>query len=123
MASLPMALGQAPPVPPEVSGQMGAGPGPMGMGSIASRQPGMAPGSESPNPHGSLFAQANAVQAVLEQMAGAEPVFAPFARAAMSAISNGVSAVSAAPAPQALPQGLAGEPPGIPGGNAGVPLG
>lgn len=123
MASLPMAIGQAPPQPPGIQGQMGAGPGPGPMQQIAGQQPGMAPGSQSPNPHGQLYAQANAVQAVLEQMAGDEPGFAPFARQAISAITNGVSAVSSAPAPQALPPELASVPPGVPSGAMGPPLG
>jgi hypothetical protein len=114
MASSPMALGQAPPPPPDVSGQMGAGP----MGQIAGQN--MAPGSQNPNPHGQLLAQANAIQAVLEQMANQESGFAPFARQAMSAITNGVSAVSAAPSPS-LPPELSGTPPGIPTGAAAGP--
>lgn len=116
MATLPMAIGAAPPQPPDVTGQMGAGPNP-GLGSIAARQQAAgAPGQPGAavNPHGAIFAQANAVKTVLEQMAGDEPVFAPFARAAVAAITNGVSAVSAAPMAQALPPELAAAPPGVP---------
>lgn len=126
MASLPMSLGAVPPQPPEVMGQMGAGPN-AGLQSVAARQQ-QAPGAEgdqaqgqAANPHGALFAQANAVKTVLEQMAGDEPGFAPFARAAISAITNGVSAVSASPMAQALPPELASAPPGIP--MASPPLG
>ena len=97
---------------------MGAGPG---LGAVAARnQAGGAPdqgqdqGGQA-NPHGALFAQANAVKTVLEQMAGDEPGFAPFARQAIAAIANGVTAVCAAPAPQTLPPELASAPPGIPG--------
>lgn len=111
MASIPMAVGAAPPVPPEVQAQMGGGPG---VGPIA--QQGMAPNDGSPNPNGALFAQAKAVKDVLEQMAGLSDVFAPFARQAVSAIAQGVSAVSAAPASQALPPELAAAPPGMPSG-------
>lgn len=121
MGSMPMALGQAPPQPPSVAGQMGAGPGPMQQ--IAGQQPGMAPGSQSPNPHGNLFAQANALQAVLEQMAGEDPGFAPFARQAISAITNGVSAVSSAPGSGALPPEMAATPPDVSGGAMGPPMG
>lgn len=120
MASLPAAIGAAPPQPPDIQGQMGAGPG---LGAIAQRQPGMAPGDQgqgNPNPHGALLAQANAVKSVLEAMAGDEPGFAPFARQAIASITNGVSAVSAAPGPQGLPAELAGTPPGIP--QASPPL-
>ena len=127
MASLPMALGAVPPQPPDVMGQMGGGPNP-GLGSVAARQQqaagpdqGAQPPGQNANPHGALFAQANAVKTVLEQMAGDEPGFAPFARAAISAITNGVSAVSASPMTQALPPELASAPPGIPA--ASPPLG
>lgn len=118
MASLPMALGAAPPQPPDVMGQMGAGSNP-GLSSIAARQqqaggPDQQGQAPTANPHGAMFAQANAVKTVLEQMAGDEPGFAPFARAAISAITNGVSAVSASPMAQALPPELAQAPPGIP---------
>lgn len=119
MGSSPMAIGQAPPQPPDITGQMGGGgQGPGAMGQIASQQQ----GSPTANPHGAIFASANAVQAVLEQMAGDEPVFAPFARQAISAITNGVTAVGSAPA-AALPPELAGAPPGIPSGPQGPPLG
>lgn len=123
MASLPMGIGAAPPQPPEITGQMGAGQNP-GLSSVANRQQQAGPGMEqgqSANPHGALFAQANAIKTVLEQMAGDEPGFAPFARAAVAAITNGVSAVSASPMAQALPPELAEAPPGA--AAAGPPLG
>jgi hypothetical protein len=113
MASFPMALGQAPPQPPDVTGQMGAGPGPGPMGPIAARQQAASEGQA--NPHGALMSQASAVKAVLEQMAELEEGFAPFARQAIQVITNGVSAVSAAPPPSALPPEMSQAPPGIPG--------
>lgn len=116
MGTAQMPLGQAPPQPPGVQGQMGAGPG---LGPVAGN---IMDQTQNANPHGALLAQASAVQAVLEQMAGQEPGFAPFARQAISAITNGVSAVSSAP-PQNLPPELAAAPPGIPAGPNGPPLG
>jgi hypothetical protein len=113
MGSMP-GIGAAPPLPPDVTGQMGAAGG---LGSVADRQQAAGPdqGQGQPNPHGALFAQANAVKTVLEQMAGDEPIFAAFARQAISAITNGVSAVSSAPMSQNMPPELAEAPPGIPG--------
>jgi hypothetical protein len=112
MASYPMAVGAAPPVPPDVQAQMGAGPG---VGPIA--QQGMAGSGEgTANPNGALFAQAKAVSDVLEQMAQLSNAFAPFARQAVSIIVQGVSAASAAPEQQSLPPELAGTPPGMPSG-------
>jgi hypothetical protein len=117
MGSYPMGIGAAPPMAPDVSAQMGGGA--PGLSAVADRQQAAAgpDAGQQANPHGALFAQANAIKTVLEQMSGDEPVFAPFARQAMSAIANGVSAVSAAPTSQSLPPDLAGAPPGIPGAS------
>jgi len=56
------------------------------------------------------MARANAIDAVLKQMAELNPTFAPFAREAASAIMNGLSAVAAGPQVDG-----AGLPPEMPG--------
>lgn len=87
-------------------------------------QEGPAPGA--PNPHGFLLAQVDAVKKVLEQIASAEPTFAPFAQKAISIMDTGVSAVSTAPKPGGPGVGQedkssAGPTPPPPGGNAQTP--
>jgi hypothetical protein len=106
---IPAAMTQMPGPPPDIASQMGA----PGLQAAADRQQGP---PSSPNPHAAIMAQADAVKAVLEQMAQLENVFAPFARQAINAITQGVSAVSSAP-PMGLPQEMpAGPtPPGGPG--------
>lgn len=107
--ALPTEMMPMPPPPPDMTAQMGIGPG---LQAAAGRvqQP------ASPNPHAAILAQADAVKAVLEQMAKLESVFAPFARQAIAAITSGVSAVSSAP-PMGLPQDMPAGPthPGGPG--------
>jgi hypothetical protein len=44
-----------------------------------------------------IMERANAIEAVLKQMAELNPGFAPFARQAQSAITNGLAAVSGNP--------------------------
>jgi hypothetical protein len=85
---------------------------------------GPAPGA--PNPHGFLMAQVDAVKKVLEQIASAEPTFAPFAQKAVSLLETGVSAVSTAPKPGGpgtgpTETGTAGPVPPPPGGNTQMP--
>lgn len=109
MGSMPMGM-PGPPPPPEQMAQMGmpAPPGAPGLAPVAKAQ------MAATNPHGQLFAQADAVRSVLEQMSKTEPGFAPFARQAVSAITNGLSAVASAP-PPGLPEELPGvAPPGVP---------
>lgn len=103
-----MPLGAAPPQPEMQQAQQGLGP-------VADRNMPSGP----PNPNGVLLASADAIRSVLEKMAGENPGFAPFARAAVAAITNGVSAVMNAPAP-GLPSDLPTPPP--PGGP-GIPMG
>jgi hypothetical protein len=91
MGTLPQALPSAPPVPPEQQAQMGGGPpggGVPGLASVANAQGG------NVNPNDQLMQRANAIDAVLKQMAELNPAFAPFARQAQSAITNGLSAVA-----------------------------
>ena len=109
---LPPGMTAMPAPPPDIQAQMGQ----PGLGAVAGRSMQQQGPQGSPNPHAALLAQADAVKAVLEQMAQLENVFAPFARQAISAISQGVSAVSTAP-PMGLPQELPNGPtaPGGPG--------
>lgn len=118
-----------PPLPgPEIQSQMGVPqPPPPGAG-LSGIQPmqqgGPAPGA--PNPHGFLMAQVDAVKKVLQQIAGAEPVFAPFAEKAISLLDTGVSAVSTAPggaSPGSGPTetGTGGPTPPPPGGSSQMP--
>jgi hypothetical protein len=120
-----------PPLPgPEVSSQMGVPQQPpqqAGLSGIrpSAPQPGGQPGA--PNPHGFLMAQVDAIKKVLEQIASAEPTFAPFAQKALSILDTGVSAVSTAPTaekPGAGPEsGGPGGPSSQGGGSSMPPLG
>jgi hypothetical protein len=85
---------------------------------------GPAPGA--PNPHGFLLAQVDAVKKVLEQIANAEPTFAPFAQKAIQVMDTGVSAVSTAPVPSSSnagpsEAGTAGPQPAAMGGAGPIP--
>jgi hypothetical protein len=113
MGGFPSALSQAPTQPPDISGQMGAGPAPGQMGPVAARDQAASEGQANPN--GALFSQAAACKAVLEQMASLADSFAPYARQAISIITNGVSAVSAMPPASTLPPDMSTAPPGLPG--------
>jgi hypothetical protein len=117
-----------PPLPsPDIQSQMGMPPeGPSevgGLGAIARKNSAAGPQPGAPNPHGFLMAQVDAVKKVLEQIAGAEPVFAPFAQKAQSILDTGVAAVSSAPGGAAPPveAGTAGPPPPPPGAGGQVP--
>jgi hypothetical protein len=126
-----------PPLPsPDIQSQMGmpqqTPPPGGGLSAIVQRNAAQGPagGVGIPNPHGFLLAQVEAVKRVLQQIAGAEPVFAPFAQKAISNLDTGVSAVSTAPQvgrPEAMEAGPAGGmPPGstpAPGGGGMPPLG
>lgn len=95
-----------PPLPsPEVQSQMGVSQPPPREAGLSGIKPveqvGPAPGA--PNPHGFLLAQVDAIKKVLDQIASAEPTFAPFAQKAISIIDTGVSAVSTAPGGPAAP--------------------
>jgi len=101
----------APPLPPDVSTQMGAGSDwGGGLSAIAQQNepygniPMQPEPQQNTNPYGDLMSQASAIQTVLEQMASAEPGFSPFARQAIESITNGLAALSSAPqASSALP--------------------
>lgn len=114
-----------PPLPsPDLQSQMGMpqqpAPAAMGISSVRGGQsPGQAPGPRSVNPHGFLMAQVDAVKAVLKEIAGAEPIFAPFAQRAEQILDTGVSAVSAAPRPTA--EGLPPPQPGVEGAGSPIP--
>jgi len=119
-----------PPLPsPDIQSQMGVSQGPQqagGLSAIAQRNTAPGPGAP-PNPHGFLLARVDALKQVLEEIAAAEPIFAPFAQRAISILDTGVSAVSTSPSPgpQGPPEGAAlaagGSPP--PGGMGMPPLG
>jgi hypothetical protein len=101
MGSMPM--GPAPPLPQQMQAQQGFGP--IAARSMASEGGPAGPQGGQANPQGAIFARADAIKAVLMEMASIEPLFAPFARQAESAVMAGLSAVSAAP-PQSLPEEL-----------------
>ena len=118
-----------PPMPaPDIQSQMGVPqPPPPGAG-LSQLQPvdKAVPAPGAPNPHGFLMAQVDAVKKVLEQIASAEPTFAPFAQKAIAIMDTGVSAVSTAPKPGGpgsgpTETGTAGPTPPPPGGNSQMP--
>jgi hypothetical protein len=120
-----------PPLPsPDIQSQMGvAQPPPPGQG-LSQLQPsaGGKPAPGAPNPHGFLMSQIDAIKKLLEQMAQAEPVFAPFAQKMIQVGETGVSAVSTAPQGQpgagpGVESGTQGPPPPLPGGAGGPTLG
>lgn len=118
-----------PPLPgPDIQSQMGVSqPPPPGAGLSGikpMKEEGPAPGA--PNPHGFLMAQVEAVKKVMNQIAQAEPTFAPFADKAIQIMDQGVSAVSTAPAglgkgvgPGPTDTGTASPTPPPPGGSQG----
>jgi len=95
-----------PPLPPEQAGQMGfadAGSGVQGYGIPPSE-----PAPEQANPYAEMFAQGEAINTVLEQMAAAEPGFSAFARQAIEIITDGLASIASQPQGQgALPPELA----------------
>ena len=119
-----------PPLPsPEIQSQMGVPqqpPSGVGLSGIKPMGPQEAPAPGAPNPHGFLMAQVDAVKKVLEQIAGAEPIFAPFAHKAIAIMDTGVSAVSTSPRPGGpgagpTETGTGGPTPPPPGGNSQMP--
>ena len=118
-----------PPLPaPEIQSQMGVPQPPKepGLSGVKPMAPQGAPAPGAPNPHGFLMAQVDAVKKVLDQIAQAEPVFAPFAQKAISICETGVSALSSAPkaeGPGAGPTetGTGGPTPPPPGGASQMP--
>jgi len=118
-----------PPAPgPEVTAQMGGGSSPgAGLSSLVPSSPmGIAPeGGGQPNPKGFLVSQIETVKRVLQQIAAAEPSFAPFADKAAQILDSGLSAVAAspgAPGPARPPeQATGGVVPPPPGGEGAMP--
>jgi len=118
---MPMPGMDRPPLPsPGVQSQMGMGqeaaPQSGGISAIAQRKMAQGPAAGAPNPHGFLLARVDALKQVLNEIAGAEPIFAPFAQRAISILDTGVSAVSSTPQPgaQESPEGdlaAGGSPP------------
>ena len=122
-AGMPM-----PPAPgPEVTAQMGGGPSAVGgLSSLVPSAPmGIAPEGGQPNPRGFLVSQIETVKRVLQQIAAAEPSFAPFADKAAQILDSGLSAVAAspgAPGPARPPEaGTGGVTPPPPGGEGAMP--
>jgi hypothetical protein len=71
-----------------------------------------------------MMAQVEAVKKVLDQIANAEPVFAPFAQKAIQMLESGVSAISTAPSESSAgPEGEGGgaSSPTPPGGAGQMP--
>lgn len=93
MASSMPTLDQTPPVPPDVSGQMGQSPyaGVAGMMQQKTQQDGG--GGDQAHPQGALVAQSEAVKKVIDQMSKMEPGFGPFADRIKSLLDAGLGAV------------------------------
>jgi len=94
MGSSPM-LDQAPPQPPDVTGQQGQSPF-AGVGSMLQKQGQGAPGAGppgQPNPRGALVTMSDAIKKVLDQMAKMESGFSPFADRIRSLLDAGVGSV------------------------------
>ena len=124
---MPLPGMERPPLPPpELQAQMGMPPegappqqAPPGVGGVARQAAG------APDPQGFLLAQVDAIRAVLKQIAGAEPGFAPFAQRAEQILETGVSAVSSAPKAPSMagmsPEGPSPGRPPAPGGSGQMP--
>ena len=121
MASSMPTLDQTPPVPPELSGQMGQSPyaGVSSMMKDQAQQQGG--GGAQAHPQGALIAQSEAVKKVIDQMAKMEPGFGPFADRIKSILDAGLGVVvsggppgqSAAEKPSIMgPNSMKATPPG-----------
>ena len=118
-----------PPLPgPDIQTQMGVPQPPSQEAGLSSIKPSQGPPPPgAPNPNGFLLAQVDAIKKVLEQIATAEPLFAPFAQKALSILDTGVSAVSTAPRGPEQPgkgpteAGTAGPAPPPSGSGGGSP--
>jgi len=106
MAGMGPQIPAEPALPPEQSGQMGfadAGAGVQGYGVPAAE-----PEPQQANPYAELFAQGEAINTVLEQMAAAEPGFSAFARQAIEVITDGLASIASQPQGQgSLPPEMA----------------
>jgi len=120
MAAGPMALDATPPVAPDVSSQMGAGPESSfaGIGKML-RDQDQQNGQDSQDfssiekahPQGALIVKVNAVKKVLDEIAQMGPKIASFAKQAADALQQGLSAE------------LQGAKPGMVGGPSGASSG
>lgn len=113
MASNPMSLTATPPLSPDVSSQMGAGPetgspyagiGKMLQGQGDDDDKGFG-GIEKANPQGALLVKVNAVKKVLEEIAGMDKSMATYARQASDLLQQGLAAA------------MKGQQPGMVGGS------
>src|SRR5271168_4288818 len=91
MASSMPTLDQTPPVPPDISGQMGQSPY-AGVSSMMQQQQQGAGGGQA-HPQGALVAQSEAVKKVIDQMAKMEPGFGQFADRIKSLLDAGLGVV------------------------------
>ena len=112
--------------PPEVSGQMG-GFGGVGEMMGNKMQEGQPPGEmgNGVHPQGAMLAQYNALEQVLNQMAGQNEKFAPYAYRAIAVIKEGLQAsIGQTPnqpeKPMSDMQSPAVGQPGMAGGQAGM---
>jgi hypothetical protein len=119
-----MSLDATPPVSPDVSSQMGAGPEQAyaGIGKMLQNKPDDEEGSpedfssiEKAHPQGALIVKVNAVKKVLEEIAQMGKEMAPFARQASEALQQGLSAELKAAQP-----GMVGGPSKSPNGATDV---
>jgi hypothetical protein len=89
-------LDQAPPQPPDVTGQQGQSPF-SGVGAMLQKQGQGGPGAGGPpgqpNPRGALVTMSDAIKKVLDQMAKMESGFSPFADRIRSLLDAGVGTV------------------------------
>lgn len=102
MASNPMTLGATPPLPPDTSSQMGAGPEAgspyAGIGKMLQVQKGEEDDSqgfsaiEKAHPQGALIVKVNAVKKVLEEIAQMGKSMSTYARQASDLLQQGLAA-------------------------------
>jgi hypothetical protein len=116
MASNPLSMGATPPLPPDTSSQMGAGPESpyAGVGKMLQDQNGDDDNSqngfsdiEKAHPQGALIVKVNAVKKVLEEISQMGKSMAPFAKQASDLLQQGLAAE------------LKGAQPGMVGGGGG----
>lgn len=119
MSSNPMSLSATPPLPPDTTAQMGAGPeggspyadvGKMLQGQQDDDKGGFSD-VEKAHPQGALIVKVNAVKKVLEEIAGMGKSMASYARQASDLLQQGLAAE------------LKGAQPGMVGGQGGAPSG
>jgi hypothetical protein len=120
MSSNPMSLSATPPLPPDTSSQMGAGPeggspyadvGKMLQDQNGDNDQNGFSGIEKAHPQGALIVKVNAVKKVLEEIAQMGKSMSSYARQASDLLQQGLAAE------------LKGAQPGIVGGQGGTPSG